>query len=121
MGRMPRLATTHDVFNAIAEPARRDVLELLARGERAVNGIVDALRLAQPTVSKHLRVLAEVGLVRVRKEGRQRVYSVNADALRPVDQWVSQFDALYDRQLDAIKTAAEAKARRLAPTPKGDA
>lgn len=109
---MARLATTHDIFNAVAEPARRDVLALLARGERAVGAIVDALRLAQPAVSKHLRVLAEVGLVRVRKLGRQRVYSINAEALRPMHDWVSQFEALWDKQLHDIKAAAEAKARQ---------
>jgi DNA-binding transcriptional ArsR family regulator len=109
---MARLATTHDIFNAIAEPARRDLLSLLARGEQAVTAIVTAVQLAQPSVSKHLRVLTEVGLVRVRRIGRQRLYSVNADALIPMHQWVSQFEALWDKQLLSIKTAAEAEARR---------
>lgn len=104
---MARLATTHDVFNAIAEPARRDILSLLARGERAVTAIVDTLRLAQPAVSKHLRVLGEVGLVRVRQMGRQRIYAVNAEALRPMHQWTSQFEVLWEKQLTDIKSAAE--------------
>lgn len=108
---MARLATTHDIFNAIAEPARRDLLALLARGEQAVTAIVTAVQLAQPSVSKHLRVLTEVGLVRVRRLGRQRLYSVNADALLPMHQWVSQFEALWDKQLQSIKAAAEAEAR----------
>lgn len=109
---MARLATTYDVFNAIAEPARRDVLALLAKGEHAVGAIVTALQLAQPTVSKHLRVLAEVGLVRARQAGRQRVYSVNADGLKPIHAWASQFEALWDKQLQSIKALAEEKARR---------
>jgi DNA-binding transcriptional ArsR family regulator len=77
---MARLATTFDVFNALAEPARRDILSLLARGEQAVNVIVEKLRLTQPSVSKHLRVLATVRLVNVRQMGRQRVYAVNLEA-----------------------------------------
>lgn len=111
---MARLATTHDAFNAIAEPARREVLELLARGERAVSAIVTALRMTQPAVSKHLRVLAEVGLVRARQMGKQRIYSVNPEALQPIHAWASQFEALWDKQLHAIKAAAERKAQRVA-------
>ncbi len=109
--RMARLATTFDVFNALAEPARRDILSLLARGEQAVNAIVETLRLTQPSVSKHLRVLATVRLVNVRQMGRQRVYAVNVDTLRPIVDWVGQFDALWEKQLTGIKAAAEAKAR----------
>ncbi len=111
---MARLATTHDIFNAVADPVRRDLLDLLARGERAVGALVDALRLAQPSVSKHLRVLADVGVVRVRKLGRQRLYSINAEALRPMHDWVSQYEAFWDKQLHDIKAAAEEKARRRA-------
>ena len=109
---MARLATNFDVFNALAEPARRDILTLLIRGEQAVNAIVEVLRLAQPSVSKHLRVLTDVRLLNVRQRGRQRVYSVNADALQPMHQWVTQFEALWDKQLRGIKAAAEQKARR---------
>ena len=111
---MARLATTYDVFNAIAEPARRDILSLLAQGERAVTAIVEALRLAQPAVSKHLRVLGEVGLVRARQVGRQRIYAVNAEALRPMHEWTGQFEALWSKQLNEIKSAAEARARKAA-------
>jgi len=110
---MARLATTCDIFNAIAEPVRRDILSLLALGERAVNDIVSHLKLGQPQVSKHLRVLSEVRAVAVRKVGRQRCYRINADALVPMHQWVSQFETLWTKQLINIKSAAEAKAQRL--------
>ncbi len=109
---MARAATTSDVYNAIAEPRRRAILELLCEAERAVNDVADELDLDQPSVSKHLRVLREVDLVNVRRDGRRRLYSANADALRPVHEWVTMFERFWSRQLDAIQTRAEARAKR---------
>jgi DNA-binding transcriptional ArsR family regulator len=97
-----RAATTSDVFNAIAEPARRDVLGVLARGERPVGEIVAALALTQPQVSKHLSVLRTVDLVRCRSHGRQRLYRLNGPALRPVHEWVSGFEAEWNDRLDRL-------------------
>jgi len=109
---MARAATTSDVFNAIAEPRRRQIVELLARGRGlAVGAIVVAIGLPQPAVSKHLGVLKEVGLVSVSKEGQQRVYSLNADRLRPVHDWVKAFERHWERQLDRIRARAEQRAR----------
>ena len=108
---MARAPTTLDPFNAIAEPKRRVVLETLGGGEMAVNDIVGRLGWPQPSVSKHLGVLKEVGLVRVRKEGRQRLYSVDAQQLKPVHDWVKTFEKYWDRQLDRIKERAERLAR----------
>jgi DNA-binding transcriptional ArsR family regulator len=99
---MPRAATTSDVFNAVAEPVRRDVLGLLSRGEQPVNDIVTALGLAQPQVSKHLQVLRRVDLVRCRQHGRQRLYRLNADALRPIHDWVGGFARAWDERLDRL-------------------
>ena len=104
---MPRAATTTDTFNAIAEPRRRDILDYLAARERAVGEIVVALRLPQPAVSKHLGVLRDVGLVEVRREGRQALYRTNADAIRPVHAWASQFQRYWRGQLGRIKDRAE--------------
>ena len=104
---MPRAATTTDTFNAIAEPRRRDILDYLAARERAVGEIVIALRLPQPSVSKHLGVLRDVGLVEVRREGRQALYRTNADAIRPVHAWASQFQRYWRSQLGRIKERAE--------------
>ena len=98
---MPRSPTT-DPFGAIAETRRRDILDLLARGERSVNDLVDALELAQPQVSKHLAVLSKVGLVSVRKAGRQRFYRLNADALKPVHDWLKTFERLWNERLDRL-------------------
>src|ERR671939_747349 len=89
---MARAATTTDAFNAVAEPRRRQILEALAGGERSVNDLVVRLRLAQPQVSKHLRVLREVGLVDVRDEGRQRLYRLNGQALKPIHDWVKNYE-----------------------------
>jgi DNA-binding transcriptional ArsR family regulator len=89
---MARTATAADAFNAVAEPRRRQILDLLAAGERPVNDLVDLLGLAQPQVSKHLRVLREVDLVRVRDEGRQRMYRLNAEPLKPIHEWLSTFE-----------------------------
>jgi len=89
---MARAATTTDAFNAVAEPRRREILEALAGGERPVNDLVRVLGLAQPQVSKHLRVLREVGAVDVRDVGRQRLYRLNAHALKPIHDWVKNFE-----------------------------
>ena len=107
---MARAATTTDAFNAVAEPRRRQILDLLAGGERPVNDLVDELDLAQPQVSKHLRVLREVGAVEVREEGRQRVYRLNGPALKPIHDWVKAYEQtwlerfeLLDAVLDELK------------------
>src|SRR4051794_41405339 len=89
---MARAATTTDAFNAVAEPRRRQILDVLAGGERPVNDLVQLLELAQPQVSKHLRVLREVGAVNVRDSGRQRVYSLNGHALKPIHDWVKSYE-----------------------------
>lgn len=109
---MARLATSHDVFNALAEPARRRIVELLAQHACAVGEIALALRATQSQVSKHLRVLSEVRLVRCRKLGRSHIYRLEPDALLPMHAWVSQFDALWDRQIRSIKARAEARAAK---------
>jgi DNA-binding transcriptional ArsR family regulator len=106
---MPRAATTSDVFNAIAEPRRRDILSYLATRERSVLEIASAIDLEQPSVSKHLRVLREVDLVRVRRDGRQMLYRVNGEAMQPLHDWASTFERMWRRQLNAIKTKAEAR------------
>lgn len=106
---MARLPTTTDAFNAVAEPRRRQILDLLARGERPVNDVVDSLGLGQPQVSKHLRVLREVGLVSVRGSGQQRLYKLNAERLKPIHDWVQTFEPFWDHQLDRIKERAERK------------
>jgi DNA-binding transcriptional ArsR family regulator len=105
------MPTTSDAFNAVAEPRRRQILELLALGERPVNDVVELLGLAQPQVSKHLRVLREVGLVSVRGSGRRRLYKLNADRLKPIHDWVRTFEPFWDNQLDRIKEHAERKAK----------
>lgn len=104
---MARSATTSDVFNAIAESRRRQILDLLARGERPVNDIVDALGVAQSQVSKHLQVLRAVGLVSSRGAGRQRIYRINAENLQEVHDWVKRFERFWDDQLLRIKVRAE--------------
>lgn len=104
---MPRAATSSDVFNAVAEPQRRAILEFLAGDERAVGDIVDALELAQPSVSKHLRVLRDVGLVRARRDGRRVIYRTNATALRPLHEWAGMFERHWRNQLNRIKEHAE--------------
>jgi DNA-binding transcriptional ArsR family regulator len=107
---MARSPTTSDAFNAVAEPRRRQILDLLAPGERPVNDLVALLGLAQPQVSKHLRVLREVGLVSVRGSGQQRLYKLNADRLKAIYDWVRNFEPFWDHQLDRIKERAERKA-----------
>ncbi len=99
---VPRAATTSDVFNAVAEPRRRALLDLLAEGEASVGDVVARLDLPQPLVSKHLRVLREVDLVRSRTAGRQRRYRLNAAALRPIHDWVGSFEDLWNERLDQL-------------------
>ena len=105
MLRVARAATTADAFNAVAEPRRRQILDALADGERPVNDLVDALGMAQPQVSKHLRVLREVGAVEVRDAGRQRLYRLNGHALKPIHDWVKNYERSWSErfeQLDAV-------------------
>ena len=107
---MPRAATTSDAFNAVAEPRRREILDYLAAGEREVGELVIKLGLEQPSVSKHLRVLRDVGLVRVRRNGRHMLYRTNADAIRPLHEWTKTFERLWTHQLLRVKQRAEKKA-----------
>ncbi len=104
---MARAATTTDAFNAIAEPRRREILDVLAGGERSVSDLVEQLGLAQPLVSKHLRVLREVGLVDVREQGRQRLYRLNGRALEPVHAWVSAFERAWTERFDELDVVLE--------------
>jgi DNA-binding transcriptional ArsR family regulator len=97
-----RAATTTDAFNAVAEPRRREIVDLLAGGERPVNDLVRLTGLAQPQVSKHLRVLREVGVVDVRDEGRQRVYRLNGPALKPIHDWVQAYERTWSERFDAL-------------------
>ena len=107
---MARAPTTSDVFNAIAEPRRRDILSLLADSERSVLDIVDAMELPQPSISKHLKVLRDVGLVEVRRDGRRMLYRTNAHAVKPLYEWSRTFERHWRRQLNAVKQRAEARA-----------
>jgi DNA-binding transcriptional ArsR family regulator len=104
---MARATTTSDAFNAVAEPRRRDILAFLAGDERPVNEIVDALGFEQPSVSKHLRVLKDVGLVSARRDGRQMLYRTEASAIRPVHEWTRTFERFWTHQLVRIKERAE--------------
>jgi DNA-binding transcriptional ArsR family regulator len=106
---MARAATTSDAFNAVAEPRRREILSLLAGREHAVGEIVLSLGLEQPSVSKHLRVLLEVGLVDVRRDGRRMLYRANPEAIRPLHEWTSRFERLWKHQLLQVKERAEGK------------
>jgi DNA-binding transcriptional ArsR family regulator len=99
---MARAATTTDAFNAIAEPRRREILDLLAKGERPVNDLVRRLRLGQPQVSKHLRVLREVGLVTVREDGRQRLYRLNGRPLKSIHEWVKNYEQAWNERFDRM-------------------
>jgi DNA-binding transcriptional ArsR family regulator len=108
---VPRAATRSDVFNAVAEPQRRAILDFLAADERPVSDIVDALELAQPSVSKHLRVLKDVGLVQVRRDGRQMWYRTNAGAIRPLHEWAGTFERYWRHQLNRVKERAEGGAK----------
>ena len=105
---MARAATTSDVFNAIAEPRRREIIDLLAGGAtRTVGDLVDTLNIPQPAVSKHLGVLRKVGLVTVRKQGQHRLYELNAQELKPVHDWVKNFERFWSHHVDRIKERAE--------------
>lgn len=99
---MARLATTSDVFNAVAEPRRRQILELLVPGERPVNDVARLLRLTQPQASKHLKVLKDVGLVHMREAGKQRIYSLNGRALQPIHAWSKQFEECWNDRFDRL-------------------
>jgi DNA-binding transcriptional ArsR family regulator len=104
---MARAATTTDAFNAVAEPRRRQILDLLADGERPVNDLVQLLGLAQPQVSKHLKVLREVGAVDVRDSGRQRLYRINGHALKPIHDWVKTYERTWDERFEALDDVLE--------------
>jgi DNA-binding transcriptional ArsR family regulator len=104
-----RAATTSDAFNAVAEPRRREILDYLAYSERPVGDIVAGLGMEQPSVSKHLRVLRNVGLVRVRRNGRHMLYRTNADAIRPLHEWTKTFERFWAHQLLRVKERAEGK------------
>lgn len=104
---MARAATTADVFNAVAEPRRREILDVLVAGERPVGDLVRILGLGQPQVSKHLRVLREVGAVRVREEGRRRLYRVNGPALRPIGEWLAGFEREWAERFDRLDDVLE--------------
>jgi DNA-binding transcriptional ArsR family regulator len=104
---MARVATTADTFNAVAEPRRRQILDLLAQRERPVNDLVELLGLAQPQVSKHLRVLREVGAVDVREDGRQRLYRLNGHALKPIHDWVSSYERTWSDRFDQLDAVLE--------------
>jgi DNA-binding transcriptional ArsR family regulator len=107
---MARAATTSDAFNAVAEPRRRQILLFIADREYSVNEIVDGLRFDQPSVSKHLRVLRDTGLVRMRCNGRQKLYQTNADGIRPLHEWAGEFERYWTHQLNRVKERAEKKA-----------
>jgi DNA-binding transcriptional ArsR family regulator len=102
MGAMARAATTADAFNAVAEPRRRQILDVLVDGERPVNDLVRVLGLAQPQVSKHLRVLREVGAVDVREDGRRRLYRLNGPALKPIHDWVKSYERSWSERFDQL-------------------
>jgi DNA-binding transcriptional ArsR family regulator len=104
---MARAATTADAFNAVAEPRRRQILDTLAGGERPVNDLVHLLGLTQPQVSKHLRVLREVGVVDVRDEGRQRLYRLNGEALKPIHDWVKNYERTWSERFGQLDDVLE--------------
>lgn len=109
---MARAATTTDPFNAVAEPRRRQILDALAGGERSVGDLVERLGLVQPAVSKHLRVLREVGLVDVREEGRQRIYRLNARSLKPIHDWVTRYEEMWNERFDRLDVVLEELKRK---------
>ena len=112
---MARTSTTADVFNAIAEPRRRDILDTLIAGEKAVGTIVTDLSMSQPQVSKHLRVLSEVGLVRCRAEGRRRLYRLEPARLRPFHDWLDKYEQARDERLDRMDDYLEELQRQGEP------
>ena len=99
---MARASTTSDVFNAVAEAGRREILDVLMTGEKAVGAIVDDLSMSQPQVSKHLRVLSEVGLVRCRADGRRRLYRLEPARLRPLHDWLAKYEQAWNTRLDRM-------------------
>ncbi len=107
---MPRAATTSDIYNAVAEPRRREILTFLAPRERPVGDVVSGLRMDQPSVSKHLRVLRATRLVHMRCQGRQKLYRTNAEALRPLHDWTATFERYWSHQLNRVKERAETAA-----------
>jgi DNA-binding transcriptional ArsR family regulator len=107
VSRMARAATTTDAFNAVAEPRRRQILDVLAAGERPVNDLVTVLELSQPLVSKHLRVLREVGLVGVRDEGRRRIYRLNGHNLKPIHDWITAFERTWEERFERMDAVLE--------------
>jgi DNA-binding transcriptional ArsR family regulator len=104
---MARAATTADAFNAVAEPRRRQLLDVLAGGERSVGELVRELRLAQPQVSKHLRVLREVGAVAMREDGRRRLYRLNGQALKPIHDWVKEYERTWTERFEQLEAVLE--------------
>ncbi len=104
---MARAATTTDAFNAVAEPRRREILDALAEGERPVNDLVRSLGVPQPLVSKHLRVLREAGVVEVRDQGRQRLYRLNGHALKPMHDWISNYERLWSDRFEQLDVVLE--------------
>jgi DNA-binding transcriptional ArsR family regulator len=104
---MARAATTTDAFNAVAEPRRRQILDVLAGGERPVSDLVRLVGLGQPQVSRHLRVLREVELVDVRDQGRQRIYRLNADPLKPIHDWVKGYERLWSQSFGRLDVVLE--------------
>jgi DNA-binding transcriptional ArsR family regulator len=104
---MARAATTTDAFNAVAEPRRRQILDVLAGGERPVNDLAAILSLAQPQISKHLRVLREVGLVEVRGEGRRRIYRLNGQSLKPIHEWIEKYEQSWNERFEALDEVLE--------------
>ena len=104
---MARAATTADAFNAVAEPRRRQILDLLSGGERPVNDLVRTMGIAQPQVSKHLRVLREVGAVEVREQGRQRLYRLNGRALKPIHDWIKDYEDSWSERFELMDAVLE--------------
>jgi DNA-binding transcriptional ArsR family regulator len=118
---MARAATTTDAFNAVAEPRRRQILAALADGQRSVSELVAVLDMSQPLVSKHLRVLREVGIVTAREDGRQRLYQLNGSALKPIYDWVNDFEQLWSERFARMDiVVAELKETELKETEYGD-
>jgi DNA-binding transcriptional ArsR family regulator len=117
---MARAATTTDAFNAVAEPRRRQILDVLVRGERPVNDLVTLLGLPQPQVSKHLRVLREVGLVDVRDEGRQRMYRLNGQSLKPIHDWVKKYEESWTERFEVLDELLEELKRKEEQDGRGD-
>lgn len=104
---MARAATTTDAFNAVAEPRRRQILDVLAHGERAVNDLVALIGIPQPHISKHLKVLRDVDLVNVREDGRRRLYRLNGQSLKPIHDWVKDYERMWTEQFEALDEVLE--------------